>query len=491
MPSISFIARTLFLVTLALECLPAAAQDIYVDQAATGPSHDGTSWCTAFVQVYEALATAEPGAMIHIAAGRYLPETEGLAEPREATFNLPSGCSLIGGYAGCGAPDPDARDPYLYVTELSGDLAGDDPAGGLDDNVYHVVTADGLTTTITLSGLVVKGGNAGIAGLGGGVLSLGSQLVLMVCSVVENRAWRGGAIYSEAGELHLFQCTLTANNTSGEGGAIFDAMTSLTADNCLFALNIAGNDGGAIFCDLASADFFNCSFLSNETTARGGAIYDYVGVMTNVGNCIFWNNSDQAGSGEGSQIFINPTNSLSINYSCVQGWTGSFGGEGNLGDDPLLSDPQGGDFHLLPTSPCIDQGNNTLVGSQLDLDGNPRIVNDVVDMGCFEYQGTTPVNETGFESVAARILQVSRRNNTPGVQVELLPPAQGSWWLAVYDLRGRRIRRLGGGATGSAIQEINWDGRDSGGRPAPRGTYLFVLWQDDSLLDSRKAIYLR
>jgi hypothetical protein len=71
-----------------------------------------------------------------------------------------------------------------------------------------------------------------------------------------------------------------------------------------------------------------------------------VGVEAYAGNCIFWSNSDMSGSGEGSQIYINPSNILYIDDSCVEGWSGSHGGEGNIGGDPHLADLPSGDMHL-------------------------------------------------------------------------------------------------------------------------------------------------
>ena len=44
-----------------------------------------------------------------------------------------------------------------------------------------------------------------------------------------------------------------------------------------------------------------------------------------------------------------------------------------------------GDLHLSTGSPAIDAGNNTFVaGVPFDLDGNPRIMNGIVDMGAYE-----------------------------------------------------------------------------------------------------------
>jgi len=44
---------------------------IYVDANATGATHDGTSWPTAFVDLQQGLALAVAGDEIHVADGTY------------------------------------------------------------------------------------------------------------------------------------------------------------------------------------------------------------------------------------------------------------------------------------------------------------------------------------------------------------------------------------------------------------------------------------
>ena len=55
--------------------------------------------------------------------------------------------------------------------------------------------------------------------------------------------------------------------------------------------------------------------------------------------------------------------------------------------DPMFVDTVARNFHLLPESPAINSGTIDTTGMMIpstDLDGNPRIVGDRIDMGCYE-----------------------------------------------------------------------------------------------------------
>ena len=106
--------------------------------------------------------------------------------------------------------------------------------------------------------------------------------------------------------------------------------------------------------------------------------------MTNVANCIFWNDV-------GGELSGTPN----VTYSDIQG---GFAGPGNINADPQFIDAAGGDYHLQNTSPCIDAANGT-AATLSDFDGNGRV--DVIaitntgigtpaytDMGAYENQGT-------------------------------------------------------------------------------------------------------
>ena len=58
---------------------------------------------------------------------------------------------------------------------------------------------------------------------------------------------------------------------------------------------------------------------------------------------------------------------------------------GNITGEPAFVDADNGDYRLAQDSPCIDVGNNSYVTGETDLDGNVRIANGKVDIGCYEY----------------------------------------------------------------------------------------------------------
>ena len=134
----------------ALAAPTAVAQVVYVDDDAPAGG-DGTSWATAYRFLQDGLANVSSATEIRVGQGTYRPDQsdQGHAVPgdRLATFQLVSGVSLLGGFAGLGAPSPDDRDIALYETILTGDLAGDDIP-----NLVEAITTQSLSP---LGGLAV------------------------------------------------------------------------------------------------------------------------------------------------------------------------------------------------------------------------------------------------------------------------------------------------------------------------------------------------
>jgi hypothetical protein len=72
----------------------------FVDAGAPGSIHNGLGWSSAYTDLQQALAVASPGDVIKVADGVYTPTN---TTDITSTFQLKSGVSLLGGYAGYGA----------------------------------------------------------------------------------------------------------------------------------------------------------------------------------------------------------------------------------------------------------------------------------------------------------------------------------------------------------------------------------------------------
>ncbi|MBU0718227.1 MAG: FG-GAP repeat protein, partial [Planctomycetes bacterium] len=193
----------------------------YVDVNATGPTHDGSSWCQAYTSLQVALeAVVAAGGSIPelwVAQGTYRPSGRLYPDdPRSATFSLLNGLAIRGGFAGCNAPNPDRRDVTRYETVLTGEL--DDR--GL--RAYSVVTCSSTIETAVLDGFTVIRGSADTSffASGGGMFGSWASPTLIDCYFHTNFAsGYGGAVSLSNGHARLFNCRFAGNTAPIGGGA--------------------------------------------------------------------------------------------------------------------------------------------------------------------------------------------------------------------------------------------------------------------------------
>ncbi len=400
--------------TICFATVSTAGTIIHVDGNATGPTHDGTSWCQAYLNLSDALAAATPGSTVRMADGTYVPDPTGLSDAREATFAVPADVIVEGGYAGCGASNPDDRDAAIYETILSGDINGDDGPNFANngDNAYHVVTINGGSPAAMIDLLTITAANATGSELfghhAGGAVRCQSSANIRQCRLINNHADRGGAaILVEGGSTVVERTIMTGNVSEFEGGAILVWSSPITLNNCLLADNHAITDsGGAISTDLAQANIINTTCVNNTAGNRGGGAFNYVGTKMTVTNSIFHGNSANDGSVEDQQITVQASNILFINHSYMQGWTGQYMGDANSGDDPMFVNGPSGDYRLAANSPYINAGDNEAVTLTLDLEGNPRIADGTVDLGPYEFQASAVPAISPMSVVLATIIML-------------------------------------------------------------------------------------
>ena len=304
---------------------PPAALNIRRVTTTGAGNGDGSSWANASQLQAALAASTTAGNQVWIAAGTYKPH----ADDQTATFSVPVGVLVYGGFAGTENDnfDPATNDTrprnaegvLTNVTILSGDLAADDgtrpvrpPAtddqtaynaaravydATRDDNSNTVVTITG--SNATLDGLTITAGEGGTlvgedfgegnyfgAGLYAGAGTAGTTLT--GCTFTGNeRSFNGGGAYFN-GSATLTACTFTGNEGSG-GGALFDGIATLTG--CTFT----GNDGsGANF--FGTATLMACTFTGNVGGEESGGGANFSGTATLTG-CTFTDNEGEFGAG--------------------------------------------------------------------------------------------------------------------------------------------------------------------------------------------------
>jgi hypothetical protein len=150
----------------------------------------------------------------------------------------------------------------------------------------------------------------------------------------------------------------------------------------------------------------DCLVLYNQANSASGAAYN-----CSLTNCTICFNKGLGDEGTHILSFCTVRNSIlysnfygvvpnqvdysgnDVQFCCIAPQTtyGSYNyGINNFTNAPLFVNPTN-NFHLQPSSPCINAGKNIYASGTNDLDGNPRIAGGTVDIGAYEYQSPQSV----------------------------------------------------------------------------------------------------
>lgn len=383
--------------SLTLLIFPASASVFYVNVSNTVPVSPFTNWPTAATNIQDAIDASTDGDLILVTNGVY---------------------ATGGRVTGDGTTNRVVADKAVTVQSVNGQTATLIDGGQSFRCAY-------LTNGAVISGFTLTDGTAGggYSNGGGGAYCTSTNEQILNCLLINNvSGWDGAGAYSGtlsncsfsgnqalnggggAAYSALFNCTLTGNSAgfTGWGGGAYNA----TLNNCTLSGGSAGwYGGGAASCTLNGCAIFNntaryggggavnstlnsCTITGNRFTESGGSGggvgWSYGVGPTPVNNCIIYFNVDLYGS-------PNNCSGGTPSYCCT---TPLAGGTGNFADDPQFVNYAGGNLRLATNSLCINTGGNDYVTNSTDLDGNPRLVGGVVDVGAYECQSVLPVPVT-------------------------------------------------------------------------------------------------
>lgn len=80
-------------------------------------------------------------------------------------------------------------------------------------------------------------------------------------------------------------------------------------------------------------------------------------------------------------------------------------------------------------------------------------------------------------------------NSSTKIEYSVGTPGAGA--IEIYDMLGRRVRRLGFQSASDSRNDIIWDGLDESGREVGSGVYCYTLFNNEIPVISKKMIFLR
>jgi parallel beta-helix repeat protein len=324
----------------------------------------------------------------------------------------------------------------------------------------------------TITNCIITGNQAAGGGGGGICCDYSGNPTITNCTISGNQAAysAGGGIYCHYSSPTITNCIITGNHAAdgGGGGICCDYGGSPAVTNCTLIGNSA-SDGGGIYNQDNDLTLSNCTLSGNSADNIGGGIYNHPYSLTIMSNCIFWDNTDVSGTGQSAQIYGIP---VGVIYSCIKDDDPDdsnipFGGEenGNIDDNPMFvrepndggdgwgDDPETpdvneaandnfGDLHLQNGSPCINTGNSYFFAGpdDVDIDGQPRVIGLVVDMGVDEYGPiivvTRPEGSEVWVSGSIHKIEWHSDLYEGAVEIWFSKDAGGNWQIVESNMAG-------------------------------------------------------
>ena len=238
---------------------------------------------------------------------------------------------------------------------------------------------------------------------GVGLYTYDSDLFLKNC-VIKNNISQSCILYLSG--IVCFENLIMVNNNSGNSTLWGCQGSDITVKNAIISNNMAPTAMYFFYCGDSNIDIINADIYENISNST---LFNVLGSEFSIKNSIISNNQSTTNlianwSGGSSSLmnnnFYNNSCGTDMFYDCSDSLcinTGiNINGDScdvfyNIQLDPLYDNPSAGNYYLTENSPCINAGTIDTSGINLpdyDLYGNPRIIDGIVDMGAYEYQGS-------------------------------------------------------------------------------------------------------
>jgi len=300
----------------------------------------------------------------------------------------------------------------------------------------------------------------------------------------------GGVFLIKSGNrISLSDCIAEDDVARAAGGFFYAENSNITINNCLIR-NCQGQTGGAISFNQCTVLMFNNTIVNNS--AQEGAALFLQNSQISIYNTILWLNQATVGK----PIYIFDNNCDPDFYHCnIEGGLSSLGGLGSganyngmwnsvINQNPLFAESGNNGYHLSGSSPCIDFGGtyNTIFNQPIqDIDGNPRIAKNCVDIGAIEYQSANRIENNVASTIDLSYNYPNPFNNTTIIKFNLPQTAKSS--LTVYNVKGELVKTLVNGLQNAGSHSVSFDGAGFNS-----GVYFYKLETDNKSMVKRMLL---
>lgn len=311
---------------------------------------------------------------------------------------------------------------------ILGNVITDNHSGGLAGAGIGVVGGNPM-----ISENVITGNHTGPGGVGGGIYA-SEGAVILANQIKDNSADTGGGIVLYGGPSRVVANVISGNRASREkGGGVALLGSGALLVNNLITDNVAASLGGGV--NVMATDTVPVPYLLNNTIVGNQAPQgSAVAVETGPANLI---NNIVVGPSGASAVACRADAPSKVTFSYNDITTGGASGSAfagcadptgtarNISVDPrFVSTGATPDYHLQPSSPCVDAGNLGAVSlPTVDRDMMPRFTDGdgdglaFIDMGAHEAPDVAPTGERYHPVVPARILDTRTGLGAPAAKL--------------------------------------------------------------------------
>lgn len=367
-------------------------------------------------------------------------------------------------------------------------------------------------STTVLQGFTLTGGTgtnwndehfAGIYREGGGLLTALCSPIIQYNIITDNHTSNlGGVISNGGGGVRIgdgyprFYNNIVMNNSANYGGGVVLNYTGGEYKNNLICKNYGSFEYGA-----GTGMWINNVFTRPKTIVNNSIVFNTSiqstpgvngagGSATVFRNNIIWGNQSPGG-------FQISASGLQVRYCDVQG---SYPGGGNIGDDPMFDSTN---YYLKSASPCVDNGDSSLIYEDPPDPNNPSIAKWPArgglrgDIGAYGGPGSKVIANTVVNIIHQNInspegftLQQNYPNpfNPTTVIKYSIDKAQFTV-LSVFDILGNEVEVLINENQMPGTYSVEWNASNY-----PSGVYFYELkglTNQNIFSDKRKMILIK